>query len=132
MSEVPVSANPESIINRLGAVCLADVPPERRRRDWGEWCLDRRTRELILPGRYEVDLDRFLTAGACLDWVAQVARKRWATDAVVAGLVRALDDVLDPQAHLCSGGMNGASCSRRLTPADVRRLVREAPKAGRS
>lgn len=38
-----------------------------------------------------------------LDWICQVAGKRWADD-ILARLVRALDDVLRPQARLCSFG----------------------------
>ena len=53
---------------------------------------------------YEIDLERCRTSAQVLDWIMQVASKIWATDAVIAGLVRALNDVLDPQATLCSFG----------------------------
>src|SRR6266487_1772983 len=93
--------------------------------DWGPWRLKTSTRELsVRVGKqhsYEVDLDDCTTSAQVLDWMMQVAGKSWADDATIAGLVRALDDVLRPQANLCSGGR-----SKELTGAAIRRLVREA------
>jgi hypothetical protein len=56
-----------------------------------------------------------------LDWIIQVAEKTWADDATVAGLVRALDDVLHPQAHLCSMG-----ASKTLDRRKIRALIHQA------
>jgi hypothetical protein len=42
-----------------------------------------------------------------LDWLAQVAQKTWATDMVMADLVRAMDDMLDLQGNLCGHGQPG-------------------------
>ena len=56
-----------------------------------------------------------------LDWIAQIARKAWADPACMAGLVRALDDVLHVQANLCPGGH-----SRTLSRARVQQLVGQA------
>jgi hypothetical protein len=53
---------------------------------------------------YPVDLTRFQSSAVVLDIIMQVAKKGWGTDACIAGLVRALNDLLDPQANLCSGG----------------------------
>ena len=53
---------------------------------------------------YEVDLERCRTSAEVLDWIIQVSQKTWATDARLAGLVRALDEILNPQATLCSFG----------------------------
>jgi len=53
---------------------------------------------------YEVDLARCRTSAEVLDWLVQVRNKRWATAAIVAGLIGALDDLLHLQATLCSGG----------------------------
>jgi hypothetical protein len=44
----------------------------------------------------------------------QVAKKRWADERCVAGLVRAIDDLLRPQATLCSFGID------RLSAAAIR------------
>ena len=50
-----------------------------------------------------------------------VMGKTWADDATVAELVRALADVLDPQATLCPGGKQ-----RRNTPERLREMARQA------
>ena len=90
-------------------------------KEWGGWRL--RGVCLCYPayvgGDYPVDLDRFTSSAQMLDMIVQVSGKTWATDACVAGLVRALDDILHPQAHLCSGGSD-----KRLKADEIRRLVR--------
>jgi hypothetical protein len=53
---------------------------------------------------YEVDLERCATAAQTLDSIAQVAGKTYATDMVIADLVRALNDMLGLQPNLCPGG----------------------------
>jgi hypothetical protein len=53
---------------------------------------------------YEVDLERCRTAAEILDWIAQVAGKNWATDQILADLVRALDDVFSLQSTVCPFG----------------------------
>jgi hypothetical protein len=105
---------------------------------WGPWHLDKRTWVLWIspPGyhgeRYEVDLDMCLTSAQVLDWICQVARKKGSAwggndpavhNAIVAGLVEALNDVLQPQANLCSCGT-----SKELTEADIRELATKAQR----
>jgi hypothetical protein len=91
---------------------------------WGPWRLNA-DNELVLPRTngvgipyYYVTLQRYRTSAQVLDVIAQVARKTWADDAVVAGLVCALDDVLRLQSNLCGCGED-----HRLTPPKVRALV---------
>jgi hypothetical protein len=90
--------------------------------DWGPWQLDAGRLVLWhdLDGGYEVDLEQCLTSAEVLDWIAQILHKGWGA-ATVAGLVRALDDVLHPQRNLCSGGQ-----PREITTARVRELARDA------
>lgn len=116
--------------------------------DFRPWVLDPDTfvlriedvRRSVIDGpgdAYEVDLEECLTSAQVLDWIMQVAQKTWATDAVLAGLVRAVNEVLNPQAHLCSFGK-----PKTLTRAQVRALVdyagpsqkrhRECPVCGKS
>ena len=90
--------------------------------DWGGWKLD--GCELAYPvygggGEYPVDLTRFTSSAQVLDMIMQVAGKKWATDKCVAGLVRALDDLLQPQAHLCSGGSD-----KRITRTQIKKLLK--------
>ncbi len=86
---------------------------------WGPWRLNRTTAELV-SDRYSVDLERCLTCADVLDWIFQVSNKVWATPAVVAGLISAINDVLHPQSTLCSFGS-----PKELTRADVLGLVNE-------
>ena len=73
------------------------------------WTFETETAALTLyiEGRwtYEVDLERCRTSAQVLDWIMQVASKQWSTDAIVASLVRAINDLLAPQATLCSFGI---------------------------
>jgi hypothetical protein len=79
-------------------------PPKPR---WGEWRLSGMYLEYPAygPGKtYPINLDRFTSSSQMLDMIMQVAHKNWATDKCLAGLVRALNDILNPQSMLCSGG----------------------------
>lgn len=74
---------------------------------WNGWRLKRRYLEYPAYGRgrsYSIDMERFTSSAQVLNMIMQVTNKLWADDACVAGLVRALNDILDPQATLCSGG----------------------------
>jgi hypothetical protein len=86
------------------------------------WWLDRECLCLVFTDEvlgeiYDVDLRRCRTSAEVLDWICQVAHKSWATDAVLAGLVRAINHYLDPQATLCGFG-------RELGPINVAELLR--------
>jgi hypothetical protein len=101
---------------------------------WGSWRLnaDVFTLELFDDAghwRYEVDLERCESNSAVLDWIIQVAGKAWANAACLAGLVHALDDVLDPQATLCSWRTLGDK-TKSLTRREIRALVRDAVRRG--
>jgi hypothetical protein len=96
---------------------------ELRLSGWGPWALNHHNFTLEMfdrPDRftYWIDLEQCTTSAEVLDWICQVAGKVWADDATLAGLVRALNDVLRPQGTLCSWGH-----SRRLTKVQIRRLV---------
>lgn len=90
---------------------------------WRGWTLD--GERLVLEyHQYEVDMERSLTGAQVCDWIFQVAHKNWATPEVIAGLVKAFDDLLEPQANLCSNGQN-----KEVSNARLRQLVAE--NAGR-
>jgi hypothetical protein len=73
--------------------------------------------------RYEIDLVRCLTSAQVTDWIFQITGKAWADDRTLAGLIRALDDILHPQGTLCSFEQ-----PREITIPQLRELVREARK----
>ena len=87
--------------------------------DWGGWEL-RPSGEPTLDykiGRrevYRVWLRQCTSSAEVLDWICQVAGKAWADDACVAGLVRALNDILRPQSNLCTGGGDKRITARRI------------------
>lgn len=63
---------------------------------------------------YWVDLHRCTTPAEVLDTIFHASRASWADDQALAGLIRALDDVLDPMANLCSGGKPKTISSTKL------------------
>jgi hypothetical protein len=74
---------------------------------------------------YEIDLGTCTSSAEVLDWIMQIAGKTWGSDDVIAGLVRALDGLLYPQANLCSSGQN-------LTIDNVRAVIKRESKEQRS
>ncbi|MCA9467001.1 MAG: hypothetical protein KC643_16360 [Nitrospira sp.] len=68
--------------------------------------------------QYYVDLDQCKTSARVLDAVMQVAGKTWATDQVLASLVRDLQHYLKPQQTLCSGG-------EEQGPIDVKMVLQD-------
>jgi len=65
-----------------------------------------------------IDLERCRTTAEVLDWIIQAVVGMRSTDAVVGGLVRALNDLLRPQSTLCSGGEDQG-------PLDVKALLKD-------
>jgi hypothetical protein len=106
-----------------------DSPFRRRGRCWGPWHLDRAQRALWTEAggyRYEIDLASCTSSAEVLDWICQINGKLWADtqagqNAIVAGLVDALTEVLHPQANLCSDGRG-----KRLSKPRIRYLVSRA------
>jgi hypothetical protein len=68
---------------------------------------------------YEVDLEEMTTSAATLDWIMQIAEKTWATPSHIAEFIEIVREVIDPQATLCSHGVEHG-------PIDVRGLVHQS------
>lgn len=67
---------------------------------------------------YEVDLLTCWQSAGVLDWIIQVSGKDWPEldmDKVTAGFLYAVDDVLHPQASLCSFGQNLTLTAQQIT-----------------
>lgn len=75
---------------------------------WGIWQYDAKTLVLFTrePYRYEIDLEACMSSAEVLDWIFQLAGKTWMNAEQLGNLIYALDDIIDPQATLCSGGRN--------------------------
>lgn len=95
------------------------IPPRWNENEWNGWKLEG---EYLAFDGYVLELVACVQSSVALDYIIQVSRKTWATDACLTGLVRALDHVLNPQAHLCSCGGD-----KRISVADVRRLLKRRP-----
>jgi len=101
-------------------VQLGQTRLRRKHRSVGGWVVDRKHLSLTFAGKgiwYQIDLERCRTSAEVLDWICQIGGKAWATDAIIAGLVRALNYFLHPQANLCSFG-------HERGPINIRRILR--------
>ena len=88
--------------------------------DRDRWVLDLFTDE----GRwiYDIDLERCRTSSEVLNWIAQVSKKTWASDAILADLVRKLDDILNLQGSMSSFGIErGPINTKGILDASPRR-----------
>lgn len=86
---------------------------------WAGWRLSDDARRLERDPydprhRYWVELETCDSSAQVLDWICQIASKYRRDDAATAGLVRALDDLLHPQANLCGEGKPKKLSKRRL------------------
>jgi hypothetical protein len=97
----------------------------QRMEKWGGW-KPHRIGEITYPaylpgGTYPIDLETLTSSAEVPDMICQVAMKEWATDVCISGLVRAINVLLQPQAHLCSMGAD-----RRLHGDEIVRLTKWA------
>lgn len=76
----------------------------RTKTDWTPWTFNRENYTLEHPNSYYIDLERCRTSAETLDRIFQISKKSWATPEVVSGMLNALNDLLRPQATLCSFG----------------------------
>src|SRR5215212_604242 len=93
---------------------------ERRKRvmatrdKWNGWQLEGGALTYEWPANYEVPGHECTSSAHVLNWIMQVSKKTWATDSCLAGFVRAMDDIVDPQATLCGGGRSKELSGRQL------------------
>ena len=79
---------------------------------WGDWVLDPETLEIYLDNSrwsyYRVDLETMRTSAEMLDWIFQIHTLGLFEEKPerMFDFICALDDLLKPQANLCSAGMN--------------------------
>jgi len=72
---------------------------------WGKWRFRPDNLTVEHDDGYYIDLERMHNSAGVLDWIAQVAGKELRfTAADVGHLVRALDELIELQAHVCSFG----------------------------
>jgi hypothetical protein len=103
-----------------GVLPLHNGGAAQQPQQWLPWTLDLPTFSLELDD-YQVPLDEMVDSAHVLDWIFQIAQKGWATTEVLAGLVRAIDDLHHPQANICSNETDRVS-----TPEQARDRIRAA------
>src|SRR5689334_18567187 len=82
-----------------------EAPKPEHGDTWGNWRYHARLFVLThVPEDYEIRLDECSTSAETLDWIFQVANKTWMTQEDKGNLIDALQDLLHPQATLCSFG----------------------------
>ncbi|MGB7307869.1 MAG: hypothetical protein WBC67_02280 [Candidatus Acidiferrales bacterium] len=95
------------------AISLADSvdyqrPVPQHGDKWGDWEYDAKYHVLALDdadgNHYEINILDFGTSAGVLDWIFQVAGKTWVKPVQLGNLIKAIDDLVEPQANLCSGG----------------------------
>ena len=92
---------------------------------WGNWMFDSKNLTLThTTEEYEIDLEEIHSSAALLDWIFQILGEQWADANTIYDLLRAFDDILDPQANYCSweedkradGGQLARKFAERLKP----------------
>lgn len=74
---------------------------------WGNWQFDANVMVLtFLPEDYEIALEECTSSAELSDRIFQLCNKTWMTPTDLGHMVQALDDLLHPQANLCSFGQD--------------------------
>jgi hypothetical protein len=91
-----------------------EFPTPQHGHHWGPWRYDAERLVLVYDDpageeAYEIDLEECRDSAEVLARILPLSQKAWMAREAVGHLVQAFDDLLDPQANLCSFGR-----SRRL------------------
>jgi hypothetical protein len=78
-----------------------------RNETWGKWRFDEAPFQLVHTIGYFVNLAEMKDSANVLDWIAQLSNKSWAEPEDIGHFVRALDELMDLQANVCSYGSDG-------------------------
>lgn len=90
---------------------------------WGNWTLDTHDGYLVHENGYEINLAECRTPAGLLDWIFQIRPKNWADANEIATLLEAFEDIIEPQASLCSAGV-----AKSLTREQMTSLVESTQK----
>ena len=97
-------------MERLKVVDLAEVlsrDPNDEPIEMGNWTILDDPLRLALCSRpsYEIPVGDATTSAKLLDWICQLAEKRWISDADLGSFVRIFNQLIRPQARLCGTGI---------------------------
>jgi hypothetical protein len=88
---------------------------------WGDWTLSKDTHVLENKANgYGIPLDEIGSSAAMLDWIFQIQAKAWGDQKTMFELLRAFDDVLNPQACYCSGERDKRPDAEALVDAYIK------------
>ena len=73
---------------------------------FGRWTFNRSRLTLTHEHRYEIDLEEMTCSAKMLDCIFQISAKGWASIDDLGQLLKALDEIFNPQATLCSFGVD--------------------------
>lgn len=88
---------------------LPDYPAPQHGDTWGKWRYNAHNLTLEYGNGfnpYYLDLEECKNSAGLLDWIFQVCNKSWMTTDERGHLLEAIDDLLHPQANLCSFGVD--------------------------
>lgn len=86
------------------------------KKKYGPWTFD--SDKLTLThrayGGYEIDITDMNTCASVLDWIFQIQSKDWTDNPeTVASLIQAIEEIINPQATLCSCSKDGGKINVR-------------------
>jgi len=91
---------------------------------WGNWVFDPNNLTLSHATEgYEIGLEEVHSSAAILDWIFQILGKQWADARTMHDLLRAIDDILRPQANYCSNEQDKRADGGKLARAYARRFA---------
>ena len=94
---------------------FSDINPNPLPCKWGQWTFCRKTLSLVHKKHgYEIDLEDIKSSAKMLDVIFQIRQKDWADDKAMCDLLRAFDNILDPQANFCSFGKECGGSGQKL------------------
>lgn len=97
--------------------------------DWGGWRLNSEAATLEHEGlEFWVELTDCVDSAQTLDWIAHAVYTQGVDDAVLAGLVRALDDILEFQSALCPQG-ESKTLTTELIASRIAEVAKTAPRS---
>jgi hypothetical protein len=73
---------------------------------FGRWTINHSNLTLTHANGHEIDLEEMTCSAKMLDWIFQINAKGWASIDDLGQLVKALDEIFNPQGRLCSFGVD--------------------------
>jgi hypothetical protein len=91
---------------------------------WGDWMFESKNLTLVhAVEKYEINLEEIHSSAAILDWIFQILGKQWADARTIYDLLRAIDDILSPQANYCSFGQDVRVDSSKIVHEFTKRMM---------